>query len=194
MSNASHDVENDPDIAAELRGLKLKGDDNKTEVSGGSKQAPNFPISLHIVDGSHVATSDSAWLLQQIGGGDVIHRLTDAFYQKVFQDAHLAQFFASFDDPHAERLGNWIIEKMGGGPVWTKERKRRPQVQVTLAGGHKHVVHDRSSAHVAAWHSPKRQPSKGGNRMNNLLDLSHHQALQQISESEQDDLQWPYDL
>jgi len=31
-----------------------------------------------------------------------------------------------------------------------------------LAGGHRHVVHDRSSAHVAAWYSSKRPANEVG--------------------------------
>jgi hypothetical protein len=41
------------------------------------------------------------------------------------------------------------------------ERAKHPEV-VLLAGGSRHVVHDRSSAHVAAWYSAKRPPHKVG--------------------------------
>ena len=52
---------------------------------------------------------------------------------------------------------------MGGpGKPWTAERRVRPQTVVTLHGGGQHVVHDRSSAHVAAWYSPKRDAADVG--------------------------------
>lgn len=48
--------------------------------------------------------------------------------------------------------------------VWTDERRIRnahPE-PVTLAGGHQHIVSDRSSAHAAAWYSTKRSEHKVG--------------------------------
>ena len=47
-------------------------------------------------------------------------------------------------------------------PIWTTERQTRPQKVVRLAGGYTHVVHDRSSAHVAAWNSIHREAGKEG--------------------------------
>lgn len=104
-------------------------------------------------------TGDTELLLHRIGGGAALHRLTAAFYVKMFQDRHLDQFVRSHDDPHAARLANWIIEKMGGeGDVWSQERMERSRCPVTvhLPIRGDHVVHDRTSAHVAAWFSPKR--------------------------------------
>jgi len=48
--------------------------------------------------------------------------------------------------------------------VWTVERATRSGKPVKVADGHKVVIHDRTSAHVAAWHSPKRDPSDVGKR------------------------------
>ena len=51
---------------------------------------------------------------------------------------------------------------MGGGPVWTEERKTRPVCPFASRGHEFETPHDRSSAHFAAWHSPKRDPSEWG--------------------------------
>jgi hypothetical protein len=65
----------------------------------------------------------------------------------------------SHDDPHPTRLADWIVEKMGGeGTPWTRERANRDRTPVAVAGGHHMTVHDRSSAHHAAWMSLKRAP------------------------------------
>ena len=59
----------------------------------------------------------------------------------------------------------WICEKMGApDQPWTTERQTREQRPVQLGDGSTHVVHDRSSAHRAAWYSPKRSPSRMGRR------------------------------
>ena len=39
------------------------------------------------------------------------------------------QFVNDVEDPHAKRLANWIVEKMGGdGRPWSKERAHRSVV------------------------------------------------------------------
>ncbi len=103
----------------------------------------------------------------QCSGGDVIHKITSAFYHKVFADSHLSKFVQDESVPHSTRLGNWFIEKMGGeGKPWTSERveRRRCPVHVTLGDGSPYEVHDRSSAHMAAWFSPRRHPAEMGER------------------------------
>ncbi len=93
-------------------------------------------------------------------------RLCTRFYAKAFADPHLDRFFRSHDDPHAQRLADWMMEKMTGGAMhaWSDERRVRPQVAVPLADGLTTIVHDRTSAHVAAWHCLKREPEKVGRR------------------------------
>jgi hypothetical protein len=109
---------------------------------------------------------ETARLLKDIGGGEAILRMVDKFYQRMFEDQHLDQFVLNHNDPHFLRLGNWIIEKMGGeGNVWSDELKERSKcpVVVNLPRVGKHIVHDRTSAHVAAWYCPKRSPAVVGN-------------------------------
>jgi len=131
------------------------------------KRAAGSPSSddpvLSMGGGSFQGNDYTASLLAEIGGGAAIRRMCERFYDKAFADPHLDQFIRSHADPHSERLGNWIVEKMGGeGTPWTAERATRPREEVELAGGHRVCVHDRSSAHVAAWHSPKRPAADVG--------------------------------
>lgn len=104
---------------------------------------------------THMSSAESVELLAETGGIDALTRMTQAFYEKVKVNGHLDQFLRSHKDPHATRLASWIAEKMGGGTPWSDERVTRKEI-VVLAGGIRARVYDRSSAHVAAWHSPKR--------------------------------------
>jgi len=158
-------LETDPDIAGELDTSATSAALPKGHPAAGdlAKCPYHRAIALRIVNGSHAATQGSANLLREAGGADTIHAITSSFYRKVFVDPHLQLFFGDIMDPHAERLGNWIVEKMGGhGAPWTAERRRRSAKEVILADGSMHVVHDRSSAHVAAWYSPKRPAANVG--------------------------------
>jgi hypothetical protein len=60
------------------------------------------------------------------------------------------------NDPHGIRFAKWIHQKLSGSKVWDNDRTTRNLQPVTLANNIQHVVHDRSSAHAAAWYSPKR--------------------------------------
>merc|ERR1712107_763873 len=84
------------------------------------------------------------------------------FYEKAFADPHLDKFIRSHDDPHGERFATWIAEKMGDGTPWTDERRTRPITNLRIGREVVEVSFDRSSAHYAAWHSPKREPHKWG--------------------------------
>jgi hypothetical protein len=77
-------------------------------------------IRLVIEDNAFHASVDTTRLLRAIGGPAAIHRLTARFYQHFVANAHLSQFILDEAETHAQRLGNWIVEKMGGGPVWTE--------------------------------------------------------------------------
>mmetsp|Transcript_14023 Transcript_14023/g.15414 ORF Transcript_14023/g.15414 Transcript_14023/m.15414 type:complete len:204 (-) Transcript_14023:153-764(-) len=88
--------------------------------------------------------------------------MTDRFYQKAFQDETLDKFLRSHEDPHGTRFAKWIHQKLSGSKKWDKDCQQRSQEPVRLAGSRRHVVHDRLSAHVAAWHSPKRNRKEVG--------------------------------
>jgi len=109
---------------------------------------------------THVATTASAALIiDELGGLPPLERMTNAFYGKAFRDKTLDQFIRSHSDPHGSRFARWIHQKLAGGTLWDEDRAARSDEPVEVANGHGIVVHDRTSAHVAAWHSPKR-PSK----------------------------------
>jgi len=136
---------------------------------GGGKRprpAPLRFVALGMSGGrSFDGDADTALLLGEVGGAEAIRGMMDVFYAKMFVDPHLDQFVHTQTDPHAQRLSNWIAEKMDkSNPVWSLERRDRSKCPVArmLQGIGYHTVHDRSSAHAAAWFSPKRAPDVMG--------------------------------
>lgn len=119
-----------------------------------SKSPPPRPLTLAVRDGTHIATRPTAELLDQIGGRERLVSMTARFYSKMFRDKHLSKFVTDEDDPHAERLGDWIAEKMSGRTYWSSKLASRPVDQPW----------DRSSAHSKAWHSPRRESERYGSR------------------------------
>lgn len=146
---------------------KTSSDVAKCPFSGAShhsKDTPRCPFArLHVVGNTHQVSDASENLLKFIGGTTRLNRSISRFYAYAFANPHLARFFRDTSDPHAKRLATWIAEKMGDKHLpWTRERRSRDLTPVVVAGGRRIVVRDRSSAHVAAWHSPKREPHKVG--------------------------------
>ncbi len=104
------------------------------------------PVNIHF--GSVIATDGTRQLLNDIGMENILG-MTNRFYEKAFQDQHLDKFIRSHQDPHGERLGTWIMEKMDDtNPVWSSQRPPNARTQ----------------AHRDAWTSPKRESSKVGRR------------------------------
>jgi truncated hemoglobin YjbI len=152
-------LERDPDILAE-----------KNDLSS-SEAAPPPPtedstvghhVRLNIVNQKHCASAGSRALLEAAGGLDFCRSFTERFYEKAFQDPHIDLFIRSHDDPHGDRFARWITEKMGLGTPWTEERRVRPACPFHAKGVGVIDVQDRSTAHFAAWHSPKRKSSDFG--------------------------------
>ena len=106
-------------------------------------------------------------MVHDVGGLAVLRRFTSLFYEKAFADPVLDKFIRSHDDPHGERFATWIAEKMGVGTPWSDER-RTPGSRCPFhdARTGDMLVHDRSSAHFAAWHSPKREAAQFGRHFN----------------------------
>jgi len=91
-----------------------------------------------------------------------LRAFTARFYQRAFADQHLDQFIRRHEDAHGQRFANWIAEKFGDGTPWTEERRTRPVDLMQIHGQTYKVSNDRSSAHIAAWNSPKRPAHKQG--------------------------------
>jgi hypothetical protein len=195
---AEKEFEEDEDILAEAIAFEeALSEDNQVgrvdraptvQADNTDPPAPFRLVPLKLDGGTFVGTVDTAYLLAEIGGqsqlhsvrcvvcsnlsilgGEAIRRMTSLFYERGFRDRHFSKFVADFDTPHAERLGNWIVEKMTGeGKPWTLERVERTKcpMHAKLGNGETHFVHDRTSAHKAAWFSPKRPDDEMGDRFN----------------------------
>ena len=157
-------LEADPDIAEESRMLAAAR--QSIAVVNAQKPAevtvPVRVVPLNVVSSAHRANADTMRLVQAVGGLRVLQRFTKSFYEKAFADPHLDKFIRSHEDPHGERFAAFIAEKMGDGTPWTDERRSRPVTHLVVGRQVREVSFDRSSAHFAAWHSPKREPHKWG--------------------------------
>ena len=142
--------------------------DNKQKIDPTKQELKSYPfrfIPLKMGGESgrtHVISSESRRLIQREVTLDDLLRMTSLFYDKVFLDPTLDKFIRDRADPHGERFAKWIHQKLSGSQVWDEDRQTRDLRSVTLANQIQHVVHDRSSAHVAAWHSPKRSSQDVG--------------------------------
>jgi hypothetical protein len=95
---------------------------------------------------------------------DDLKQMTNNFYQLGFQDDTLDKFIRSHGDPHADRFAKWVHQKLAGSDLWDQDRQTRDLTSVTLANDRIAVVRDRTSAHIAAWFSPKRTADQVGRR------------------------------
>lgn len=163
-TQALAELEADPDIAEERKTLLLRSSQRQPRMQPTLEQ-PLEPIQfvpLNVINSSHKANSDTRRLVRAIGGLPTLRRFTTEFYKKCFADPHVDQFIRRHDDPHGERFAAWIVEKFGDGTPWTDERRTRPRDVMQIGRHAEEVAFDRSSAHFAAWHSPKREPHKWG--------------------------------
>lgn len=165
-AQAYTDLVNDPDVAEEGRILSSliqgKVAVHATDPPGISRSLASFElVPLNVRNGAHVASSHTRELVRAVGLS-TLRRFTATFYRKAFADPHNDQFIRVHHDEHGERFALWIAEKFGDGTPWTEERKSRPSDVMKIGGRSYEVAHDRSSAHFAAWHSPKRSPEKWG--------------------------------
>jgi len=158
-------MENDPDILEERLSHPSKRV-NTLNVPSQNQDVQTTPqsfefVPLNVRSASHQANAATQRLVRSVGLKK-LREFTEAFYAKVFVDPHLDQFIRRHDDPHGERFALWIAEKLGDGTPWTEERKTRPKDLMRIGKEVYEVAHDRSSAHFAAWHSPKREAHKWG--------------------------------
>jgi len=164
------ELQADPDIAEERQMLELSSSRPQKSLQvkavAPSPQRPFAPlqrIPVNVVNGTHKSNSATKQLVRSIGGLPALRNFTEIFYQRCFADPHIDKFLRRHDDPHGERFATWIAEKFGDGTPWTNERRNRPSDTMQFGRGHaEEVAFDRSSAHFAAWHSPKREAHKWG--------------------------------
>jgi hypothetical protein len=153
----------DPDLQAEAQVLP-PGHPPVTALAdkqvGGAVSCPMAKLS--VVRQSHKGNDATAAIVHSIGGIAVLRRFTTNFYKKAFDDPHLDSFIRSHTDPHGERFATWIAEKLGAGTPWSQERRTRDIHNFEAKGEWFQTPHDRSSAHFAAWHSPKRDDNVWG--------------------------------
>jgi len=122
-----------------------------------------YPLNWRRGTGGHKPNDATRQLLEQVGGRDGLLPATTAFYQLAFRDPVIDSFIREHSDPHGQRFADWIAEKFGDETEpWTRERATRKTCPFSSRGRTFHTAHDRSSAHYAAWHSPKRDPVKFG--------------------------------
>jgi hypothetical protein len=154
--------------------LNKKDDANKEQFDNRNDNSEKYQtisscpykfVPLRMNDGgrTHIVSDGSKQLIQDEVTLEDLTKMTTLFYEKAFLDATLDQFIRSHNDPHAERFAKWIHQKLSGSTVWDDERRKRSKKPVVIADGIRHVVHDRSSAHAAAWYSPKRLSKDIGN-------------------------------
>jgi len=108
-------------------------------------------IDIVVRDREHQATSQAAALLSDIGGGDRIREFCTRFYAHAFQNQTIKVFFYEDDGAvaHAQRLANWIIEKMD------------PNQKPWTASGR---LGERQKSHSKAWASIRRPEQDRGKR------------------------------
>lgn len=144
----------DPDLIEESFGRVGEPHETLSDVASGF-------VPLSVNRRSHRPSDGTITIMKTITLSD-LQKMTDLFYEKAFQDETLDKFIRSHDDPHGSRFAKWIHQKLSGSTIWDEDRAERLRKHevVTLANGATgHLVHDRTTAHVAAWHSPKR-PSR----------------------------------
>lgn len=152
----------DLDVAAERMVLEAVAAGSKPKAFAPvAPRPPRAELPLNVINGKHVASPQTRDLVRSVGLESLL-AFTSRFYERSFADVHVDRFIAHREDPHAQRFAKWIVEKLGDGTPWTEERRTRPKKQMAIGREVREVAFDRSSAHFAAWHSPKREPEKFG--------------------------------
>ena len=137
--------------------------ENKPTCPFQASMVPAGDIMQNIVGRVFKDNENSAALLKEIGGGDRVRAACSRFYSYAFQDKLLDQFMFGGDgaEMHGKRLGDWIVEKMGGeGKPWTdsgRDGMRQP-------------------THFKAWNNPKRADDVRGDHFK-LADVFRWMCL-----------------
>ena len=163
-ASALRRLEQDEDIAAEAENLSGVMAGLSVGSVRGAPSAPHTqtrpmvdtPLNYQAGQGGHMPSDETRRMLQDAGGQEALTKFTTLFYQRAFADPVIDLFIREHSDPHGHRFASWIAEKFGVGRPWTEERATRKVCPFHAHGHTLETPHDRSSAHFAAWHSPKR--------------------------------------
>jgi hypothetical protein len=166
--------QHDPDLLAEFetkpneaasdptKHLNIGANNNNSNNNANNTNNKEYPyryipLTMDENGRTHLVSNEAKALFEsnEVTMAD-LQEMTNFFYDKAFQDVTLDTFIRSHDDPHGDRFAKWIHQKLTGSRVWDEERAQRDTTPITLARGMHHIVHDRSSAHAAAWYSAKR--------------------------------------
>ena len=151
LLNSDADLQNE----ATVRVSDEKKNIHATNKSIGESPTKRFPFQFIPLQrsGSHRPSEGSRYLMKHEVTLEDLTVLTEKFYELAFLDSRLDKFIRSHSDPHGTRFAAWIHQKLSGSNVWDQDRASR---------GRGCPVHDRTSAHVAAWYSPKRPAEERG--------------------------------
>eukprot|EP00980_Cylindrotheca_fusiformis_P010453 scaffold2322_cov135-Cylindrotheca_fusiformis.AAC.12 len=157
----------DPDLQKEhavcpFSGATKKESGEDRDTTEGALPYQYIPLRMGGRGGTHMTSEGSRALIENEVSLDDLKKMTGAFYNLAFQDKTLDKFIRSHSDPHGDRFAKWIHQKLSGSDVWDADRQQRDLTPVSVAGGRTAVVYDRSSAHAAAWYSPKRPKNEVG--------------------------------
>jgi hypothetical protein len=166
----------DPELMHEATMLAVNASGNSNNQPQQQTKAPTappasscpfryVPMEMGGRGGTHRPSMGSRELLTNEVTLADLETMTSKFYELAFQDDTLDKFIHSHSDPHGSRFAKWIYQKLTGEPLWDEDRQTRDLTPRKLAGGGGRssiVVQDRTSAHVAAWHSPKRPTREVG--------------------------------
>ena len=147
-------------------GCPFKEEGSSNGITGGGCPFRFIPLRMGGNGGTHKPSPATRELLDSEVSYEDIKSMTDKFYEIAFQDATIDKFIRSHTDPHGTRFAKWIHQKLTGSHVWDRDRQNRDLTPHEVAGGRTVVVSDRTSAHVAAWYSPKRPSREVGRHFN----------------------------
>ena len=71
----------------------------------------------------------SASLLDRVGGAGAIHRIVEAFYQRIEADAHMRPIYPEDLEPGKEKLKLFLVQWLGG-PQTYSERYGHPRLRI----------------------------------------------------------------
>eukprot|EP00980_Cylindrotheca_fusiformis_P010452 scaffold2322_cov135-Cylindrotheca_fusiformis.AAC.11 len=155
-------LESDPDLQQEHDTLRI-GDTSGEPAHISPSVKTNEPLPYQFVPlkmggrgGTHRTSEGSKALIEKEVAFEDLKKMTTLFYELAFKDDTLDKFIRSHGDQHADRFAKWVHQKLSGSTMWDQDRQERDLTPVKVAGDRMTIVRDRTSAHSAAWYSPKR--------------------------------------